>query len=294
MRVLVTGAGGQLGRELTRQGPAAGLDVVPAGHDRLDIADSAQVAHLMAEVHPDLVVNAAAYTQVDRAETDRDAAFAVNAEGPGHLAEACEERDIPMIHVSTDFVFDGKKGRPYTEEDPVRPIGVYGESKAQGEAAVRAALRRHILLRTAWVFGVHGHNFVKTILRLAREREALKVVDDQHGCPTAAGDLARAILEMIDRIPKDGDATWGTYHFCGDGVTTWHGFARRIVSLARLHGPVRVKEVIPIPTAEYPTPAKRPAYSALDCDKIAETFGIRPLPWEETLERVVAEIHAGG
>jgi len=224
---------------------------------------------------------------VDKAESEQDAAFAVNQDGPAHLAALCHERGIPLIHVSTDYVFDGTKRGLYRETDSVSPMGVYGRSKAKGERAVRERLNEHLIIRTAWLYGIHGNNFVKTMLRLGREREAVRVVADQYGCPTNAADLAEAILDIASQIHEGRDIPWGTYHYCGRGVTTWHGFADAIFSEAKKHDSLMVKTVAPITTEEYPTPAKRPANSALDCSLIAEHFGIRTRPWQESLARMI-------
>lgn len=288
--VLITGAGGQLGHELMRLPWPGGL--VPLGGDRdvLDITDAASIAATMARITPAAVVNAAAYTAVDKAESEPEAARAANADGPRLLAEACAVAGIPLVHVSTDYVFDGSKNGAYTEADPVAPLGVYGITKEAGEAAVRAALPAHVILRTAWVFGAHGHNFVKTMLRLAAERDELRVVADQHGCPTGAADIAGAIIAMLRQIVVEGrrDA-FGTYHFSGAGPTTWHGFAEAIVARQAAktgkRPPVRA-----IATAEFPTPARRPANSVLDCGLIGHTFGITPRPWPHMLDDVLAEI----
>ena len=230
------------------------------------------------------MINAAAYTAVDQAESEQELAFSVNCKGPAYLAKACSKFRIPLIHVSTDYVFDGSKRTPYLETDPVSPVCVYGESKAAGEKAVRDALEAHIILRTSWLYSTHGNNFVKTILRLANEREELRVVADQYGCPTYAWDLAAAILHIADQMGRRGKTQWGTYHYCGQGIITWHDFAVKICGLAKRYVPVRVKEIEAISTAEYYTPAKRPAYSVLDCSKIARCFGISIRPWQDSLE----------
>lgn len=203
---------------------------------------------------------------MDRAETERDAAWAANCDGAAHIAASCRDMGIPLIHISTDYVFDGTKGGPYREDDPVNPLSVYGASKEAGERAVRDALREHVILRTAWVYSAHGHNFVKTMLRLAAECPALRVVADQTGAPTAAADLAAAIAHIATQIGA-GNTAWGTYHFTGAGAVTWHGFAEAIFARAeRWRGPKPRVEAIA--TAEYPTPARRPANSVLDCARI--------------------------
>lgn len=298
MKLLVTGAGGQLATELVRR---AGVhQVIALAQTELDITDAAAVFRAVENIAPDAVVNAAAYTAVDRAESEVEIAFAANRDGPAHLAAVCVARGIPLLHVSTDYVFDGTKAGAYTEQDPPGPgpLGVYGQSKAKGEAAVRAVLPEHIILRPSWIFSAHGNNFVKTMLKLAGERDELRVVADQHGCPTAAGDLAAAILVMLAHAVEH-DGCWGTYHFCQPEATTWHGFAEAIIDEARIidqaagtqsRALVRVQNIVPITTAEYPTPARRPANSVLDCAKLTSVFGIHPRPWRASLHQVIQEL----
>ena len=197
---------------------------------------------------------------------------------------------IPLLHISTDYVFDGQKQGAYLVTDPVSPLSVYGKSKAAGEKEVREYLKEHFILRTGWVYGVHGHNFVKTILRLGREREVVQVVSDQYGCPTYAADLAEAILKITARFLGGRKVHWGTYHYCGKGVTTWHGFAEAILALANQYTSLKVKRIEPIITAEYPTPAKRPANSVLDCSLVEKEFGIRSRPWSESLAQMIQEM----
>ena len=288
-RILVTGATGQLGSELLRHAPRFAVSAEGLNSRQLDITDARAVRKAVLESEAVVVVNAAAYTAVDKAESEEARAFAVNRDGTANLAAACAEADIPFIHVSTDYVFDGSKASPYTEMDPVHPVSVYGSSKEAGEQALRDTWPRHIILRTAWVYSVFGNNFVKTMLRLARERDSLRVVADQRGCPTAAGDIAEAILSVVQRIKIGAEVEWGTYHYCGAGSTTWHGFAEAIVQMA---APAlgRKVPVTPITTADYPTPAKRPTNSVLDCSKIHDLLGIQPRPWRESLQEVVAEL----
>ncbi|MFG1429562.1 dTDP-4-dehydrorhamnose reductase [Xanthobacter sp. V2C-8] len=285
MRILLLGAGGQLGREITDRAAARAVELTGLDHTALDICDPAAVARALEAHRPDVVVNAAAYTAVDKAESEPEIAARINAFAPAHIAERCERYRTPFIHVSTDYVFDGTKAAPYVEQDPVAPIGVYGRTKAAGESAVRSAAERHIIVRTSWVYGAHGHNFLKTVLRLARERDRLTIVADQHGCPTATRDLAEALLTAAEAAAA-GDARWGTYHFAGDGATTWHGFAAEIVRAA---GPRlgRTPEVAPITTADYPTPAQRPANSRLASDLFHRTFGLRAAPWQARVAEVV-------
>ena len=291
MKILVTGSKGQLGHELLIQGNNSGYEILPADLPELDITDKTQVKHRLERFQPSLVVNAAAYTNVDKAETEQDLAFAVNRDGPANLAEACAKFEIPLIHISTDFIFDGKKSSPYIESDPVSPLSIYGKSKQEGENEVRSRLKKHIILRTAWLYGVHGQNFVKTMLRLGREKEVISVVSDQFGSPTSAADLTAVVLQIISRIKKyNGDINWGTYHYCGLGITTWHGFAEEILSLARQYISIKTKDVKPISTAEYPTKATRPPFSALDCGLIKKNFGISLKPWQDSLKTVIRQL----
>jgi dTDP-4-dehydrorhamnose reductase len=289
MKLLVLGAGGQVGRELCRFAWPAGCELAAFGRDGVDITQREAVFAAVAGECPDIVINAAAYTAVDRAESERGAAWAGNCTGPAILAAACRDRAIPFIHISTDYVFDGSKTGPYREDDPVKPLGVYGESKEAGERAVREVLPRHVILRTAWVYSVHGNNFVKTMLRLAGDRPVLRVVADQIGSPTSAADIAAAIGAIVQRLDS-GDTSWGTFHFAGAGAVTWHGFAEAIFEMASpWRGPPPRVEAIT--TADYPTPARRPANSVLDCRRIGEAFGIEPRPWREALAEVIRELY---
>lgn len=290
MKILLTGANGQVGWEVARRAPALGQELIALDRCGLDISDAGAVAQILESSGADLVINAAAYTAVDRAEQEPELAYAVNRDGPACLAAACARLGIALLHLSTDYVFDGSKPGPYREADPVAPLGVYGGSKWAGEEAVRGVLAAHLILRVSWVFGPHGHNFVKTILRLARERDTLRVVADQHGCPTCAPDIADVLLALAGRIGAGQELAWGTYHYCGAPATTWHGFAQAIVDLARAHEPLRVREVIPIATADYPTPAARPVNSVLECDRFTDCFGIVPRPWLAGLEMMLKSL----
>lgn len=292
MRVLVLGETGQLGHALMRASWPAGTEPTGLSRPAFDIGRPGDPEAAVERHAPDLVVNATAYTAVDRAESERAAAWAVNAGGVGRLAAACAGRGIPLIHVSTDYVFDGTKDGTYTEDDPVCPVSVYGASKAAGEIAVRAGCARHVILRTSWVYAAHGANFVKTMLRFGAEREEMRVVADQHGAPTAAEDLADAILRIAARIQEGPEtAPWGTYHCTGAGVTTWHGFAERIFQrLERKTG--RRPRLSAITTADYPTPASRPANSRLDGTRLRAAFGIALPPWEDSLDRVLDRLLA--
>ena len=288
MRILVTGANGQVGWELSNRGAKRGLEILALDRSDLDITDTISVSREVNRPGVSLVVNAAGYTAVDEAESEPELAFAVNRDGPAYLASACGKAGIPLVHISTDYVFDGQKKGAYLVTDPVSPLSVYGKSKAAGEVEVREHLREHLILRTGWLYGVHRHNFVKTMLRLGREREKVQVVTDQYGCPTYAADLAETILRIAARFLEGGQVHWGTYHYCGKGVTTWHGFAEEIFRLASEYESLKVKRVEPISTSEYPTPAKRPTSSILDCSVLEKTFNIHPQPWAESLAQMLA------
>ena len=279
MKILVTGGRGQLGRSLVRAAAARGDAVVALGPDTLDVTAPAQIALALRAHQPDVVINGAAYTGVDRAEAERDRAFAINADGAGQVARACAACSVPLLHVSTDYVFDGAATRPYREDAPVSPRNAYGASKAAGERQVVDA--GGVVVRTSWLFGEGGPSFVHAILRLARARPTLHVVADQHGCPTCADDLAAALLELATRERS------GIYHACGAGPTTWHGFAAAIVDEARRHTALACERVEPITTAEYPTPARRPAYSVFDTGRL-RALGIALPSWRSGLRRVIA------
>jgi dTDP-4-dehydrorhamnose reductase len=291
MTLLLTGADGQVGREIQRRALQDDQPIVALNRRGLDITDADAVRQVVRETAPVMIVNAAAYTAVDKAEDEPGAAFRVNRDGAANLAQAAAEAGLPLVHLSTDYVFDGTSPRPYLENDPVAPIGVYGHSKWEGEEAIRQRLHHHLIIRVSWVFGVHGNNFVKTMLRLARERDALRVVADQRGGPTYAGHIAALILHLYGRIVSRGAGDWGTYHFCGSPVTSWHAFAEAIVRSGRRKGILdRPVTVHPITTADYPTRARRPANSALDCRKIEAYFGIHPKAWQTGLDDMLARL----
>ena len=291
MKILVAGAQGQLARALAEAAQRHGShQVAVLGRPRLDLLDHVTIAKAMADVEPGLVVNAAAYMAVDKAESDRATAFAVNRDGAGALAAAARASDIPIIHVSTDYVFDGRKIGAYVETDATNPLGVYAKSKLEGEQAVAAANPRHVILRTAWLYAPYGANFLCTMLRLARERPELRVVADQHGQPTYVPHLAEALLAIAGVLAgKQRQDIWGTYHIAAGGETTWHGFAGAIVRAGARLGTPQVP-VIPITTAEYPTLAARPANSRLDCSKLERTFGVRLPHWQQGLAACIAEL----
>ena len=280
------GSGGQIGSELSRRLPIERVEVTGLAHEQLDIADRNAVESAIGASKADLVVNAAAYTAVDRAESDRDAALRVNRDGAGFVAEACARARAYLIHLSTDYVFDGNARTPYREDAPTTPLSTYGRSKADGEAAVRARLGNHVILRTSWVYGLDGRNFVKTMLELAQSRSELRVVSDQQGSPTSTKEIAKAVAAIARRVGA-GAVSWGTYHVAGSGVTTWYGFAEAIFQIAARYG-LRAPRLIPIASSDYPRAAPRPAYSVLDCAKIARDFGIAPRPWRDALEEMLA------
>lgn len=290
MRLLLLGGTGQVGSEFLSLDRPEDVVVVAPAPDELDLVRPGAIANAIAAGPWHAVVNAAAYTNVDRAEIERDLAFAVNADGAATLASETARHGIPVIHISTDYVFDGKKQTPYVETDATAPLNVYGHSKLAGEQAVAALNPRHVILRTAWVYSPHGRNFVRTILRLTAGRDRLAIVDDQRGCPTAARDIARAcrdIALLCARSPED--VAYGLYHFCGKGETTWCGFAKAIVELASPYLS-RVPEIVPIATADYPTAAIRPRDTRLDCSAIARTFAISPRPWHDSLAETLHQL----
>ena len=279
---VIFGAGGQVGRRLALEAALRGFTVHGHVRQSLDITDAGAVA--AAVQGAGFAANCAAYTAVDRAESERDQAFAVNATAPGVMAEACADAGVPLLHISTDYVFDGTGNRPWREDDATGSSSVYGQSKAAGEQAVRQACPAHLILRISWVYDSEGTNFVRTMLRLGAERDRLRVVGDQRGGPTSAGDVAGAIVTMAETALQPGFTGWGTYHFSAAPSTTWFDFAKAIFA----GRPLPVVERIT--TADYPTPAKRPANSVLDCSKINQMFGIAQPDWQASLARVLEEI----
>ena len=284
--LLVLGAGGQVGRVLTE---LAGASAIGLDRTACDICDSSAVEHALRSLSPAVVVNCAGYTAVDRAESDRDEAFRVNAKGAGIVARAAAARSLPIIQLSTDYVYAGTGLAPHVEGEAVAPANLYGASKAAGDAAVQEGNPAHLLLRVSWVFGAHGTNFVKTMLRLGHERRELHVVSDQVGAPTEARDIAEAVLVMAKGCQAAGFGSWGVYHFASLPTTSWYEFAGEIFHRARLAAPPRL---IPIPTKEYRSAAARPLNSVLDCTKIGRAFSIGQPDWRNALDRVLLELGA--
>jgi dTDP-4-dehydrorhamnose reductase len=280
--LLITGGNGQVAWDLQQLAIDKTIKLVACSRAALDITNPASINQAFEQFRPDIVINTAAYTAVDKAEQETEQTFRINRDGAANLARACSTATVPLIHLSTDYIFDGKKTTLYQEDDQPAPLGVYGQSKWEGEEAVREHCPQHIILRVSGVFGRHGNNFVKTILRLAGERESLRIVADQTTCPTPAADIAETIIMLVKVINY---GLFGTYHYCSDEPTTWHHFAETIIKMAELK-----TEIQPISTAEYPTAAKRPPYCVLDTQKIRAQFGIQPRSWRKGLLDMINEI----
>lgn len=292
MKILITGAQGQVGKELFAIVQQQGFDVIAAGRHELDITQRERVEEIIALQSPDIVINAAAYTAVDKAEEEQDIAYAINRDGASHLASISARQNIPLLHISTDYVFDGTKDSAYSEDDAVSPLGVYGISKYQGEEAIRKTCPQHIILRVAWVFGAQGNNFVKTMLRLGKDRNELNVVSDQFGGPSPAKNIAETLISLAKQYQQENSLAWGTYHYCGTEKTNWCDFSKEIFKQAKEQGLIKKEiKVNAITTAEYPIPAKRPQNSMLDCAKIKNTFGIEMPNWKKALNQVLIELN---
>ena len=278
MKILVTGGSGQLGQclqELVKARSKDAIEFVFKSSSMLDITNGKALSEDFNTNQYRYCINCAAYTQVDKAETEIDLARQINSRGAKNLAQACNEVGATLIHISTDFVFSGKVQVPYTENDICHPLSIYGQTKLEGEEAIRVLLPHHVILRTSWLYSEYGNNFMKTMLRLGNERDSLSIINDQKGSPTYAKDLAAAVLHIISLDT----VAYGTYHFSNEGITTWYGFAKKIFEVANID-----IDLTPIPTSAYPTPAVRPKYSVLDKSKIKNKLGIQPLHWEERLE----------
>jgi dTDP-4-dehydrorhamnose reductase len=266
------------------------VELIAPGRSEADLRDTARLTKVVERSAPDVVINAAAYTAVDKAESEPELARAVNTAAPAALARAAAAIGVPLIHLSTDYVFDGRKTAPYEVDDPVNPLSVYGETKAAGEAGVRAAGGPHVILRTSWVYGALGGNFVKTMLRLAVDRSEIRIVDDQWGAPTAAADIADAVMTIAASL-MDGGSEYGTFHFTAEGATTWRRFADRIFAEGAKAG-LSVPKTIAITTEEYPTPAQRPLNSRLECSRVEGAYGLARRPWPDALATTMRELLA--
>jgi dTDP-4-dehydrorhamnose reductase len=303
-RILLTGVNGQVGKELQRTLAPLG-EVIGVGRKTMDLASSTSIRQVIGEAKPDMIVNAAAYTAVDKAETETELANSINAVAPTIMAEEAQQLGATLFHISTDYVFDGRKNTPYTEQDATNPISVYGQSKLAGEEGIRASGVPHIILRTAWVYGTQGKsNFVKTMLRLFAERDEVRVVADQVGTPTWASDIAQAIyavanhganttqLSQLSQEESSGPTPEGTFHFTNSGIASWYDFAVAILEEATQVGyPLKVQRIVPITTPEYPTPALRPAYSVLSGKKISAVLGTHPSHWRQGLRQMLVEFY---
>lgn len=291
---MVIGRSGQVASELRVFADRSAFRVHCHGRETADLAHFQEIDALLARIKPALVINAAAYTAVDAAETARDRAFAVNCHGAANLAEGCHKLDIPLVHISTDYIFDGHKKGAYREDDPVNPVNVYGASKAAGETAVRERHDQHVILRTSWLYSPYGNNFVKTMLRLGAERKTPRVVDDQFGCPTAAADIVRAIFTIAADLLDGKTDGFGTFHYCGAGAVSWFQFAEEIFRVAAQKGEATPLNVTSVSTSEYGSKTTRPANTELNCDKIRDKFGIELLSWRESLEKCIERITVVG
>jgi dTDP-4-dehydrorhamnose reductase len=288
---LVTGAAGQVGRELCRQGLASGFQVIGTRREDLDISDTSSVRQYIMNAAPDVIFNAAAWTAVDEAESRPAEAFQVNRDGAANIASVCNELSIPIVHYSTDYVFDGTKRSAYIEDDVPGPISAYGRSKLAGEEAVRAHHEKHLILRSSWVFSAHRSNFVKTILKLGAERAELRVVADQIGKPTSAATIAEVSLAIL----SDAEGAWGTYHLAQPEAVSWHEFAKAVFEGAARHGlELAIEDVVPISTDEFPTAAKRPENSVLDCHKLENSFSVVIQDWHDSLDSVIGDLVSDG
>lgn len=284
MRILVTGKEGQVDTSLQALGDKLGLEIIRIGLPEIDLSKPETLEAPVREINPDVIISSAAYTAVDKAETETELAQKINGDAPGELARLAASLNIPILHLSTDYVFAGDKDGIYTEEDVPAPVSVYGKTKLSGEELIRAGTDNHVILRTAWVYSPYGNNFVKTMLRLGETRDTLNVVADQHGCPTYAPEIARALLAIAQQVVIDPDPTIrGTFHLTGEGETTWAGFAEAIFEGAALRGQPAVA-IKPIRSDEYPTAAKRPTNSRLSGDKLDDVYGLRLDSWRISLD----------
>lgn len=287
MRILINGRHGQVSQELQRRLGAVG-ELIVLGRDQLDLAQPEQIRRQVKNIRPDLIINAAAYVAVDLAESEPENAFAINSVAPGILAEEALTLDIPLIHYSTDYVFDGRKEEAYTEDDLPAPLGTYGKSKLAGERAITDVAGKHLILRTSWAYSTHSHNFLLTMQRLLQEKKELRVVADQVGAPTWAGTIAESTLALIERWQTSNISPWGTFHLTAQGETTWFGFAQAIAEELRQQGKA-CANLVPIPSSEYPTPATRPLNSRLDCSRLQREWGVSQPHWKTALDTCLSD-----
>ncbi len=291
MKILVTGANGQVGSELIRRGNTRGFQMFASDFSDLDISSQGAVNKYTKKLKPDMLINAAAYTAVDKAESEKELAHAINRDGATYLAQACSKVDIPLFHISTDYIFDGASTSAYVETDTPNPQSVYGKSKLEGDLAIESSIEKHIILRVSWVFGAKGNNFVKTMLRLGKEKEELKIVADQHGGPTWSGAIASTLLDIAKRYAEGNPIQYGTYHYSSQPTTTWYEFANLIFDQAMDLGMMEKRpKIYPISTEEFPTPAVRPVNSALDCSKIVKALRTPQPDWRTGLKEVLSEL----
>lgn len=285
-KILLTGANGQLGNEIINLAKNRNLKLYPVMRTQLNITNLEQIEYVLATIKPNYIINAAAYTAVDKAEKESELAFSINALGVKNLAKIAQEYDIPLLHISTDYIFDGQKKDAYFEEDEAQPLSIYGKSKLSGENLLREIWYKHIILRVSWVFGSYGNNFVKTILRFANEQTELRIIADQKGAPTYAGDIAQTLLTIVKCLHNN-QLEWGTYHYTGTPALSWYEFAKKIIDEAQQHNHLMVKKVIPISTLDYPSIAHRPSNSELACGKILRIFDVKPNNWVLGLKKLV-------
>jgi len=287
LKVLLTGSSGQVGSLLQLKLEKAGFEVRSFDSKGLDISSTAQVLEQVSW-NPQIIINAAAYTAVDKAEQEVEKAFSVNSKGVENLLALAKQCDCPVINISTDYVFNGQATAPYQVDHITSPLGVYGQSKRAGEELLEVSQHPYINIRTSWVFGENGNNFVKTMLRLGQDKENLSIVADQVGCPTYAGDIAAAIVTIVKRYRDSNEFIQGHYHFCGDIAVSWFEFAKHIFDVAARSGTLtKTPKLQPIPTSSYPTPAARPAYSVMDCSKLKQAYSISPSDWKSALEKII-------
>jgi len=286
MKALITGANGQVGKELVIAAQQRSIAYMACDRSQLDITNITSINTVVDTYNPDVVINAAAYTVVDAAEDNVDEAYNINRDGVENLALACRRKDIPLLHISTDFVFDGNKIGAYAEEDIPNPVSVYGKSKLAGEEILRKTWEKHIIFRTSWVYSVHGSNFVKTMLRLMNERSEIQVIDDQWGCPTSAQTIALALFDVAIALIKDENKAWGTYHYCEEGRTNWCEFSREILRQAKQFSTIDVS-ILPIKSDQWVSAAERPKNSELSSKKIKEIFGVAGRSWSQQLKPII-------